>query len=303
MLSELSVLIPVYNQDVTELVQTLYTQCTEAGILFEIRLYDDASTAETKILNQALNQLEHVFYVELQQNIGRSAIRNLLAREAKYNYLLFLDNDNAIPNPDYISRYQQAAEPETIVLGGTAYSPEKPTSAYVLRWVYGREREQKTAQERSLHPYHHFSINNTLLWRETFTRIGLDERLREYGFEDVAFGIEAEKAGVRIKHIDNPVIHLGIDRTDRFLEKTQEAVRNLHRLSSAPHLSEHSGLLRMYRRLQNLGLAGTYRSLFQLGEKQILRNLHSAEPNLFYFDLYRLKLLAEVAIREKRATA
>jgi glycosyltransferase involved in cell wall biosynthesis len=291
MVSELSVLIPVYNQEVHRLVHDIHTQCSLCGLSFEIRVYDDGSETEIKERNRLLNQLDHVYYLELQQNIGRSAIRNLLAREARYRYLLFLDNDNLIPHPDYIHRYQSLPEDIDIVLGGTVYSDTMPSSAHVLRWRYGREREQKSLAQRLRHPYRYFALNNTLCAREVFLRIGLDEKLRDYGYEDVVFALEAEKAGIPVLHIHNPVVHVGLDKAEEYLRKTRQAVANLQALARREQMPDDIRLLRTYRLLRRLRLLKPFLKVFSLMQKNILHNLHSPDPSLFYFDLYRLKQL------------
>ncbi|HEX8350923.1 MAG TPA: glycosyltransferase, partial [Hymenobacter sp.] len=75
----LSILIPIYNRDVTELVQTLQQQATEWEGPVEIICLDDGSQEEFRALNQPLASLAGVHYEELSHNIGRAAIRNRLA--------------------------------------------------------------------------------------------------------------------------------------------------------------------------------------------------------------------------------
>jgi glycosyltransferase involved in cell wall biosynthesis len=300
MVSELSILIPVYNLEVTQLVQDLHSQCRQCAIPFEIRVYDDGSEEEIKELNRPLNGLDQVYYLELQRNLGRSAIRNLLAREARYGFLLFLDNDNLIPNANFIQNYLSLPEAFPIVLGGTEYDESKPTSAYVLRWRYGLEREQQPLSARRRHPYRYFALNNTLCRRELFLQIKLDEKMQGYGYEDLAFSMELQKAGIPVHHIHNPVVHVGLDRVEVYLAKTREAVRNLSGLAGRVPLGDDIRLLQAHRMLRKSGLVKPFLFSFGLVEKSILRNLHSPNPNLIYFDLYRLKLLAEEVVEKKR---
>src|SRR5688572_12330280 len=98
MVSELSILIPIYNQDVLQLVSELLTQCRQITTRFEIILYDDASKDKYRKRHRYLNEEPEVRYVELRENIGRAAIRNRLAQDANFNYLLFLDNDSGLPD-------------------------------------------------------------------------------------------------------------------------------------------------------------------------------------------------------------
>ena len=100
----LSVLIPVYNYNIFTLVETIYKQTLECNIPFEIICLDDASQ-EFTIENQRINQFQNCFFTILEKNIGRSAIRNLLAKKAVYENQLFLDADVISVHDNFISNY------------------------------------------------------------------------------------------------------------------------------------------------------------------------------------------------------
>ena len=88
----LSILIPTYNYNIEALVTELHAQATACGIDFEILCYDDCSTNLDLIAsNKSINLLKNTSYKVLKSNIGRSAIRNLLAKDAHYDLLLFLN--------------------------------------------------------------------------------------------------------------------------------------------------------------------------------------------------------------------
>ena len=89
-----SVLIPIYNQNVINLALTLNRQCKDAGIAYEILCFDDCSM---EIFRKENRQLDHEFgisYLELSENLGRSKIRNLLAKQSRYEHWIFLDGDS-----------------------------------------------------------------------------------------------------------------------------------------------------------------------------------------------------------------
>ena len=62
----LSILIPIYNRDVTKLVEELLDQCGKANIPFEILCFDDGSTEKWKKKNKVINARFGVNYVETQ---------------------------------------------------------------------------------------------------------------------------------------------------------------------------------------------------------------------------------------------
>ena len=78
MVTEVSVLIPVYNYGIFSLVQELRAQCARAELTYEIICLDDASEETFRIKNRAVARLEHVDYEELPGNISRAAMRNAL---------------------------------------------------------------------------------------------------------------------------------------------------------------------------------------------------------------------------------
>ena len=85
-IKDLSILIPTYNDLCVKLVGDLKQQVEAAGIVYEILVGDDGSTDLSVMAeNKEIVQWEHCQYLIQSQNIGRAAIRNLLAREAHYD--------------------------------------------------------------------------------------------------------------------------------------------------------------------------------------------------------------------------
>lgn len=296
----LSILLPVYNWPIGPFVADLHRQCAaEAGLRFEIRCYDDASPDEAiRAANRAaLQALAGVVFEVLPTNIGRAAIRNRLAADARYPWLLFLDGDSGLPDPHFIRRYREATRAEPAVaawVGGTQYAATPPADpTYHLRWAYGRAREQRPAALRRRAPYAAFTLNNLLIQADIYRRFGLDESLgRTYGHEDTALGGALAAHHVALDHLDNPVLHLGLDPAPAFLAKTREAVANLVKLAQAGVAGPAaSPLWRLAQRLRATGLVAPARRLLTLLEPQLLRNLHSPAPTVRFFDWWRLLLV------------
>jgi glycosyltransferase involved in cell wall biosynthesis len=292
----LSILIPVYNYDVRAFVTELHRQSTAAGINFEIRCYDDGSSGNYKEINRELEQMRGVEYREIPSNLGRSAIRNLLARDAAFEYLLFLDCDSYPENDDFIARYAAALTPGAIVYGGRTYDPMMPQDKRrMLRWKYGSAREVFPVAVRKLKPYHSFQTNNFVVPRSVFRAIGLNEGLKGYGHEDTQFGQQLMARQVPILHIDNPLRHLGLETTEEFLLKTDEGVKNLYHLITHGYNVSTIKLARAYRFIRKLGITRMVGWLLRLRGKALLKNLHSGNPGLMAFDLYKLMKLIEAS--------
>ena len=296
----LSVLIPVYNFDVQELVKTLYVQLRESGIPFEILCYDDCSSDTIpKIRNQSISSIESVKYKELPANLGRSKIRNLLGSDANYPYLLFMDCDSKILSPGYIRNYLNVCKENLVVFGGRTYHLEPPPNDTYFRWYYGIHKEQKTALERQQNPYHSFMSNNFVIPKALFLSIKFEENINEYGHEDTLFGYELFQKHILIKHIDNPLEHIGLEPAGIFLQKSRQAINCLHFLINNKYKDDTAfyqsvTLLRYYILARKLRLGGLLRLSYNIFRSQIEKNLLSVKPSLVLFDFYKLGYLLSV---------
>ena len=293
----LSVLIPVYQREVGELVRTLLAQAADWSGPVEILLFDDGSAEEFQTLNRPLAARPGVHYRELPLNVGRAAIRNQLASAAEYPWLLLLDNDSRLPDARFLARYAAARHQAAVLIGGTSYETAPPADpALRLRWHYGRTREARPAAVRQRTPYAQLTINNALVRADIFGQFPLDERLSEYGHEDTKFGAELATATIPVLHLDNPVIHDGLEPAAVFLTKSAQAVRNLARVYRENGLGTDSRLLQTALQLRRLGAASLAQFALGAAGPALRRQLLSAAPGLRAFDLLKLYwLLRELA--------
>jgi len=296
----LSICIPVYNFDVRALVYDLHEQAVRCDVAFEIIVMDDASAPAYVACLQDVAILPHVRIVALNENIGRSKIRNALVREARYPYLIFMDCDSATFSNDYIAQYLPLCKPNTVVYGGRRYEQKKPDAATLLHWKYGVKRESLPASERQKHPNFSFCTNNFLIDKDIFNTITFNEHLEGYGHEDTFFGLELLGHHLPIFHIDNPLTHLGLETADVFLKKTENGISNLHKVElllreKYPDYVGHSKLMRSKIFLQKWHLRSLSRFMLKVFKPLLKRNLLGRHPSLFAFDLYKLECLLKKA--------
>jgi len=288
----LSIVIPIYNFDVTNFVDDLTRQSISCDIDYEILCFDDGSTEEFKLKNQSLKKITNVTYIELPQNLGRSKIRNLLATEAKFEYLLFLDCDSKTNSSQFIANYLKHSRPDTVVYGGRNYDTKPPKEKeFFFRWWYGVNRETISVTERERNPYHSFMTNNFLIPRTLFLSIKLDEKLVGYGHEDTLFGIELKKKNIVIHHINNPLCHIGLERVDEYLQKTKEGIKNLHQLINSGKVDKTVKLYRFYNLAKKVGLETKILSYYNKNKNKLEEKFKKEKPNLKWFDLYKLGYL------------
>jgi glycosyltransferase involved in cell wall biosynthesis len=293
----LSILIPVFNCDVTKLVWQLVEQAADWPGPVSIDLLDDGSSRAFRLLNAQVADWPLVRYQKLPRNIGRAAIRNQLASNAQHEWLLLLDNDSYLPDSQFLRRYTAALGRASVVIGGTCYRSTPPADpALYLRWLYGQEREARPAAVRQAAPYSQLTINNALIQAAVLRQFPLDERLTGYGHEDTKFGVELAAAQVPVLHLDNPVLHEGLEPAAVFLQKTEQAVHNLVQVYRQNGLGTDSRLLQTVLRLRSLKLARLAAKTLAIAAPRLRRQLLSAKPHLRALDLLKLHwLLQELA--------
>lgn len=289
----LSILIPTYNYNVLPLVQELHRQANDLNCVFEVLVYDDASP-HSVIENHKITTLSNCNYKILPKNIGRSAIRNLLAKDATYENLLFLDADVSIFNNDFIKNYLEVIAVQTyeVVYGGIVYQKTRPSSNQLLRWIYGNEREALTASQRSQNLYVSFLTLNFLIKKSVFEKVSFDENIPNLRYEDLLFSYHLKQQKIKLNHIDNQVIHDGIETSEVFLSKTDDSLKGLKFLLDHQLLPyEYAKISKKYIWLQKTGLYTIVNAKHQLFKKIYIKNLLSESPSLFIYDIYRLGLL------------
>ncbi len=294
----LSILIPIYNQEVTVLVNDLHRLGQSYGKDFEIILADDGSDPQWAKINQPLQSLTFVKYFSLPKNIGRSAIRNFLSENARYEYLLFMDGDMKVIADDFVEKYVAATHPEKVVVGGLSYQKEKPTKDKLLHWKVGMHREVRSDSERQEAPYDSFLSSNFMVPKSIFQSIQFDSRLTQYGHEDTLFGMQLRERGIEISHIDNPLEHAGLESTGVFLDKTKKAIENLVYLRQNG-VEIDTKLVATYLKIRKLGLSLVVGFIFDLLENTIQKNLKSDNPNLRLFDLFKMNALIDISRKGK----
>ncbi len=294
----LSICIPIYNQHVKPLVTTLHKQAATLNAPVSIELLDDGSDEAYRQQNRSLQNLPLVRYEEMPSNLGRSRIRNLLAEKASHPYLLFLDCDTGVDDEGFLNTYTSLLKHSKVICGGHRYGACPDDPKLHLHWKVGSFREAKRAKTRQKKPYRSFMTANFLIEREVFLDIRFREEIQGYGHEDTLFGYDLKKRRLKILHIDNPVLHLGLEPAGLFLKKTEEGLENL--LKTYALVQKDPVYVRMVKALQTYVSLKKWKISFIPGkligllrikmEKQLL----GRHPKLSALDLYKLCTLYRI---------
>lgn len=282
---ELSILIPVYNAVCTALVQELCSQAAAIeGLQYEVIVAEDGSTdSDTVAANEAIAALPHCRHTVRAQNSGRSAIRNFLARESRYRWLLFIDCDMAIVSSDYLLKYLEC-DADEVVDGGVSIGIGPHDN---LRYRYEKAAEpMHTAEQRRKQPYKDFHTANFLIRRDLMLSHPFDERFRTYGYEDVLLGKELRRHGITICHISNPAGFNTFESNVGFVAKTEEGMRTLHTFRN--ELRGYNNVLTLSNGI-HLGIVrSAIRLWHRLAGPLERRNLCGRHPSLTLFNLYKI---------------
>jgi len=284
--TELSVLIPNYNNVCMGLVTVLQRQAEALGIEYEIVVADDASPQKVTIgQNQAINALPHCRYIVKETNSGSAATRNFLGEQSQYHWLLFLDCDIVIPDDHFLERYVTDGH-EGVVNGGICIVDDDSLS-HNLRYLYEKNAESAhTSEKRQANRYHEFRSTNFLIERQVFEACPFDERFTRSGYEDVLFGKMLKQLQIPVTHIDNPVMMTEFETNPDYVRKIERSMRTLYTFreelrgysriltfDSGIHISSVRGLIRLWHRM----FGGWER-----------KNLCGSRPILKLFNLYRM---------------
>ena len=292
----ISICIPIYNFNVTNLVNNLSAQSELLDVTSEIVLIDDCSENYFRKANEIV--CEKKVFVQLKKNIGRAAIRNQFLKYAKYDYLLFLDCDSIVFTDDFLYKYIQAIKEHSnkLICGGRIYKKLPPKKSELLRWKYGIKKESKTFDVRNKNPNKSFMTNNFVINRSIFETIKFDERLVEYGHEDTLFGFELKKRNININHINNPILNDDLRDNVNYISDTEKAIYNL------THIIEFIEYDKEF--IEDVALLRTYYNLFKFRKiilgvfvvfKPIIKYvLSKGYINLYLFDFYKLGTLSRI---------
>jgi glycosyltransferase involved in cell wall biosynthesis len=286
-----SFLIPIYNFCVEELVKTISLQAKNCGISFEVLAYDDCSEKSFQEKNQSISNLDNVTYKILPQNVGRAKIRNLLAKQSNGEWLMFFDCDVRIEKEDFIKTYLNSRFDCDVICGGTQYEDKaKILQPYLLHWKNGSIRESNKIRKKNSS----FTTNNFFIKKNIFENLIFDENIEGYGHEDTIFGFNLRRLGYRIKDIDNPVVHLGLNTTDKFLSNIESATKNLYLIYQNYDYKQELQripLIRTYLKIKRLNLISLYLFFYRLFQPIIIKNLYSKRPHLRFLDMYKLNVI------------
>ena len=299
----ISILIPVFNFDVTELAVELSNQLENLYSDGEIIILDDGSEPSFRNRHSQLSSVPHIQYLESATNNGRVRIRQKLAAAAAFEWLLFLDCDSKIVSDKFLETFSKRINDSArVITGGRIYTNIPPADCrFRLHWKYGTSREKSSYDRKKCN--NRFMTNNFMIRKEIFSSLDFTNEWEGYGYEDTWMAIQLESLDIPILFIDNPVKHDGIETSELFMSKSREALQNLYRLTCfvpRDRLKKQVRLYNHFYRIRLLGMTWLIQLMYGILRSAIRKNLHSCNPSLAAFDFYRLYYFSTIVKKEKQ---
>ena len=283
----ISILIPIYNYNIENLILRLEAQLSKIDIKYEIICCDDCSTEH---YNYKFDNKERVSFLRNSSNLGRTETRQKLARRAQFEWLLFLDADVIPKKESFLSTYIENIKKTDfdVCLGGITYEDVLSNEKYRLRWKYGLIKEDIKAKSRNKKPYKTIASANILIKKQIFLDINGQLEGNFYGYDNI-FCNKLKECNSKIHHINNEVYHLGLEDGVSYLRKKELAAETIFRAYNTNKINESDNkLLKTYLLLKRLGLTSTVSFIFTKLKNKLRHNLLGANPNMFLLNSYRL---------------
>lgn len=292
----LSILIPTYNYYIYDLVLNIHEKCLKENIDFEIICLDDNSDTNFTEANKKIEKLSNCYYKISSKNKGRVATREHLAELAKYKWLLFLDADVLPKNTNFIIEYLNYLDKDyKAIFGGFYYDKNNPKK-HLLRWKYGKQNEEVPAKQRNLKPYKVVISANLLIKKETYLPISKQLKTNTYG-GDLIFATLLKEQQINVLHIDNEVIHLGLEDNLTYLTKTEKAIQNLLKLYKENKIKTHQNdLLKAYLILKKFRLRLLFSFIFKAFNKNLKNNLTNKNSSVKLLQLYKICYMCNLSL-------
>jgi len=211
----ISVVVPAYKNapDVRRLVDSLEVRCG-SSVPYEIVVVDDGSGDPA--FESLPRACPRVRLLQLTSNAGVATARNMGARAAAHDVLLFLDSDmQALGNVlDVVAGMFERPEVSAVV-GAVDPLPSNPTP-FARFW--GLVKAYSLPQERFSSTFYPMV---GAIRRELFLRIGgFDERIKGASIEDYEISVRLRAAGVVVHYNAQLLVRTSYHNISKSLRQT-----------------------------------------------------------------------------------
>jgi len=252
---DLSILVPFYRDDASDLLRALDAQKIDQSI--EILIYDDGTGDAdlTRTVMSAINTADKpARLLTNSQNQGRSAARNALFEAARSNWVLFLDADMLPAQTSFIQTYLTLIRTKSadIIFGGFEVEDQAADNDRNLHRALSQVSDCLSLAERQSAGAQYVASSNLCVRRDVLIAEPFDSGFSGWGWEDSEWAARVSKRFTLI-HADNAAIHLGLETTETLLRRFANSGPNYKRFIEAhPDLAPQLALYRISKKLGRL---------------------------------------------------
>ncbi len=291
----LSVLIPYYHDDPADLLRALAAQAQEQSAGVEILIYDDGTN--DKMVNDNLVEIANksdapISLYFAKDNHGRAHARNALKENARAAWALFLDADMLPTTDNFITGYlAEIAKGDTdILFGGFTVPAIKQSAETELHRAFSHTSDCLSAEERTKNGPQYVCSSNLCVRTSVLDAQPFDTEFVGWGWEDSEWAARVASA-YRLKHVDLPALHLGLENTETLLKRFKDSGANYVRFTNKhPELAKTLTLYKMSRKLKRLPGQALMRPLLAF---TVRRNFMPTKLRLLALKLWRASWYAK----------
>ncbi len=288
----LSVLIPFYQDDASALVQSLSEQQTSE--LIEVILVDDGTQdlcLTTRLETLIAESKTSICLITLPLNQGRASARNHLQKTARADWILFLDADMQPTTQTFLQNYLDEIKSNSadVIFGGFSVETSSTDKSGELHRALSAVSDCLPLEQRQAAGPQYVASSNLCLRKSIIVENPFDDEFKGWGWEDSEWAARISQS-YRLKHIDNPALHLGLEDTDTLLNRFKTSGANYVRFTEKhPDLAKTLALYRLSKRLKKVPGQTFARPVL----KAIVKAPLPMKARLFALKLWRASWYAE----------
>lgn len=251
----LSVLIPFYRDDASALLNSLSEQRTSQPveiIIVDDGTKDDALTERMTVAVQQANKAACL--MTLADNQGRSAARNHLQRASNADWILFLDADMRPVSEAFLENYIQLIQSDMadVFFGGFTVEEKSQNKDGELHRALSEVSDCLPVEEREAAGPQFVASSNLCIRKSVIKDNPFDDGFQGWGWEDSEWAARISKI-YRLKHVNNPALHIGLESTDTLLCRFQTSGQNYALFTEKhPDLAKALTLYRLSSKLRSV---------------------------------------------------
>jgi len=203
---EVSIIVAAHNQYQKTFDCLVSIIRNTRNVAYEVIVVDDASTDATR---KNLSRVENLRVISNSTNMGFLLSTNQGAKQARGDYLVFLNNDTEV-RPDWLGALMAPAaeDPEVALVGAKLLYPDETLQeaggiiwSDGTGWNYGRGDDPGKSEYNYVRQVDYCSAACLLVRRDFFEKAGgFDERYVPAYYEDVDLAFAARDLGYKVMY-------------------------------------------------------------------------------------------------------